>query len=149
MLYIRKGVNNTFVDKFNEEAAAMVKQLSAFFAVKTELKKRLPNLNARGLTKEKYLLLPGRIKAKVEEGAGAGENESFTMSEQNVGDGAITGGASGGIAGLLAGAGAMLIPGVGPIIAGPLAAFLTGIARRRPCWRPGRLWHSGRKRPSL
>jgi len=50
------------------------------------------------------------------------------MSEQNVGDGALTGGAIGGIAGLLAGAGALLIPGVGPIIAaGPLAAFLTGI----------------------
>ncbi|HHU76098.1 MAG TPA: hypothetical protein GXZ24_04285 [Firmicutes bacterium] len=59
---------------------------------------------------------------------GGDGDQGLTMGEQNVGDGALTGGAIGGIAGLLAGAGALLIPGVGPIVAaGPLAAFLTGI----------------------
>lgn len=43
--------------------------------------------------------------------------------------GAVAGGTLGAIAGWLAGIGALLIPGVGPIIAaGPLAAALTGAA---------------------
>jgi len=41
--------------------------------------------------------------------------------------GALTGGALGGLTGLLAGAGALAIPGIGPIVAaGPIAAVLTG-----------------------
>ena len=51
------------------------------------------------------------------------------MGEQDVGDGATTGGALGGIAGILAGAGMLTIPGVGPILAaGPLAGGLSGVA---------------------
>lgn len=50
------------------------------------------------------------------------------MEDQDLTEGVFTGGALGGIAGLLAGAGALLIPGVGPIIAaGPIAATLTGV----------------------
>ncbi|MFW6270817.1 MAG: general stress protein, partial [Bacillota bacterium] len=56
------------------------------------------------------------------EGEGEGEGEDLTT-------GAPTGGALGGIAGLMAGAGALTIPGVGPILAaGPLAAGLSGVA---------------------
>ncbi|MGE5507063.1 MAG: general stress protein [Chitinophagales bacterium] len=41
--------------------------------------------------------------------------------------GAVTGGALGGVAGLLAGVGALAIPGLGPIVAaGPIAAALSG-----------------------
>jgi len=46
---------------------------------------------------------------------------------QNLTGGTATGGALGGLAGLLAGAGALAIPGIGPIIAaGPIAAGLSG-----------------------
>ena len=56
------------------------------------------------------------------------EKGGTTMETQDLTEGAFTGGALGGIAGLLAGAGALLIPGVGPIIAaGPIAATLTGV----------------------
>jgi zinc transporter ZupT len=42
-------------------------------------------------------------------------------------EGTATGGAIGGVAGLLAGLGALAIPGIGPIVAaGPIAATLTG-----------------------
>ncbi|HHY62282.1 MAG TPA: hypothetical protein PLK04_05935 [Bacillota bacterium] len=42
-------------------------------------------------------------------------------------EGTATGGAIGGMAGLLAGLGALAIPGIGPIVAaGPIAATLTG-----------------------
>ncbi len=51
------------------------------------------------------------------------------MRDQNLMRGTSTGGALGGLAGLLAGAGALTIPGIGPILAvGPLAAGLTGVA---------------------
>lgn len=48
---------------------------------------------------------------------------------ENVGTGVAAGGLLGGLGGLLVGLGALVIPGVGPIIAaGPLAATLTGAA---------------------
>lgn len=59
-----------------------------------------------------------------EEGDGGGAS----FADQNLSEGSVTGGVLGGIAGLLVGAGALLIPGIGPIVAaGPLAASLTGI----------------------
>ncbi|MEW5785743.1 MAG: hypothetical protein AB1767_11840 [Bacillota bacterium] len=56
------------------------------------------------------------------------EKDQGGMQDQDLSEGAFTGGALGGIAGLLAGVGALLIPGIGPIIAaGPIAATLTGV----------------------
>lgn len=49
------------------------------------------------------------------------------MMGENVSDGAAWGGGIGALGGLLAGAGALAIPGIGPIVAaGPLAAALSG-----------------------
>lgn len=61
-----------------------------------------------------------------EESENSGE-KTMDYEEQNLADGTLTDGVLGGMAGLLAGAGALLIPGIGPIIAaGPLAGALTG-----------------------
>lgn len=58
---------------------------------------------------------------------GDSQSEEMSYEDQNLTDGTITGGALGGLAGLAMGAGALLIPGFGPIIAaGPLAGVLTG-----------------------
>lgn len=47
--------------------------------------------------------------------------------EDDITDGALTGGTLGGIGGLILGAGALAIPGIGPIVAaGPIAAALGG-----------------------
>ncbi len=56
------------------------------------------------------------------------QNNGTSMTyNDDITDGALTGGTIGGIGGLLVGAGALAIPGVGPIIAaGPLAAALSG-----------------------
>ena len=55
------------------------------------------------------------------------QGEDLSYEDQNLTDGTLTGGALGGLAGLAMGAGALLIPGFGPIIAaGPLAGVLTG-----------------------
>lgn len=57
----------------------------------------------------------------------AGDDTGMGMGMENVGDGTAWGGALGGVTGLLAGVGALAIPGIGPIVAaGPLAAALTG-----------------------
>jgi len=55
-------------------------------------------------------------------------NDLTGRDHQNLANGTVAGGAIGGLTGLLAGVGALLIPGLGPIIAaGPLAGALTGI----------------------
>ena len=52
-----------------------------------------------------------------------------TADRQNISTGTTTGGAFGGVTGLLAGAGLFTIPGLGPILAlGPIAAGLAGAA---------------------
>ncbi|MDR3563559.1 MAG: hypothetical protein P4N59_19285 [Negativicutes bacterium] len=54
-----------------------------------------------------------------------GGNKEYV--DDDISDGALTGGTLGGIGGLILGAGALAIPGIGPIIAaGPIAAALSG-----------------------
>lgn len=57
------------------------------------------------------------------------DNDSNEASDDDsIMDGTVTGGTIGGIGGLLLGAGALMIPGVGPIVAaGPIAAALSGV----------------------
>jgi len=56
-------------------------------------------------------------------------DETGTMAPEGVATGAATGGVIGGVTGLLAGIGALAIPGIGPILAaGPIVATLTGAA---------------------
>ena len=55
------------------------------------------------------------------------EMADMDVEGQDVGEGVAWGGGLGGLAGILAGAGALAVPGIGPILAaGPLAAVLTG-----------------------
>ncbi len=74
------------------------------------------------------------IVAKDEEKNRDGGNErhdenSVMFGGDSVADGATTGGVLGGLAGLAIGAGALAIPGLGPIIAaGPVAGLLSGAA---------------------
>lgn len=56
-------------------------------------------------------------------------NNDNNYMNQNLTNGTATGGALGGLAGLVASAGALAIPGIGPILAaGPIAAGLSGAA---------------------
>lgn len=53
--------------------------------------------------------------------------QTTELTDDSIMDGTMTGGAIGGVGGLLLGAGALAIPGVGPIIAaGPIAATISG-----------------------
>lgn len=56
-------------------------------------------------------------------------DQSSALGGDSITDGTATGGALGGLAGLAMGAGALAIPGVGPLVAaGPIAAALSGAA---------------------
>ncbi|NLA04275.1 MAG: hypothetical protein GX881_01000 [Firmicutes bacterium] len=75
----------------------------------------LQELKSHGFEKEISLV----ARDESDHGSGGG---------QDLSEGTFAGGAVGGIAGLLAGVGALLIPGIGPIVAaGPIAATLTGM----------------------
>lgn len=79
----------------------------------------LENLKSRGFDED--ISLVARDEQDDLSGGGG-------MGDQDLSEGTFAGGALGGIAGILAGVGALLIPGVGPIIAaGPIAAALTGV----------------------
>ncbi|TYP53265.1 general stress protein [Thermosediminibacter litoriperuensis] len=67
----------------------------------------------------------------VAKGGQRGERngDNGAMGMDTVADGTTTGGVLGGLAGLAVGAGALAIPGLGPIIAaGPIAGLLSGAA---------------------
>jgi hypothetical protein len=103
----------------------MAKAVIGVFRSENRAREAINELKAQGFN-EREISLIAKEKKELEEDDERGGN--LTMEKQNLGEGVMTGGALGGIAGLLAGAGALLIPGVGPIIAaGPLAAFLTGV----------------------
>ncbi|HEY8416697.1 MAG TPA: hypothetical protein VIK93_01535 [Limnochordales bacterium] len=85
-------------------------------------------LRESGFTeKEVSLVARGHGDKGGRRGRGDMEAGDEGMGAQNVSDGAAWGGGIGALGGLLAGAGALAIPGIGPIVAaGPLAAALSG-----------------------
>lgn len=59
----------------------------------------------------------------------SGDNDIDSLGMGTTADGTTTGGVLGGLAGLAAGAGALVIPGIGPLVAaGPIAGLLSGAA---------------------
>lgn len=66
------------------------------------------------------------VVARDDEAAGAVAGASGDDVAAGTGIGAVTGGVLGGIAGLLVGAAAVAIPGIGVVVAGPLAVTLGG-----------------------
>ncbi|HOA34944.1 MAG TPA: hypothetical protein PKV91_01945 [Bacillota bacterium] len=96
----------------------MSKVVVGVFHDRNQAEEALENLKEQGFDRDISL-----IAKDEQQGGGQGG-----MGGQDLSEGTFTGGALGGIAGLLAGVGALLIPGVGPIIAaGPIAATLTGV----------------------
>ncbi len=101
----------------------MAKSVVGVFENENQAKEAINELKRQGFDEREISLI-----AREEREQGVGQEDEMSMAEQDLGDGMLTGGALGGIAGILAGAGALLVPGVGPIIAaGPLAAFLSGV----------------------
>lgn len=92
----------------------MAKTVIGVFRNRSDADRAVEELRQKGFGREVSL-----IARDDRQGGGGG----------TVAEGVVTGGTLGGLAGLLAGAGALAIPGVGPILAaGPIAGALTGAA---------------------
>lgn len=97
-----------------------VKSVIGVFDGRNNAEQAVNSLRAQGFTTEEINIVSKNKNTRNTQG-----NESF---EDDITDGTLTGGTLGGIGGLLLGAGALAIPGVGPIVAaGPIAAALSGV----------------------
>ncbi|WP_445668074.1 general stress protein [Paenibacillus sp. FSL H3-0333] len=102
----------------------MNKKIVGVFHTEHEASQAIEDLKAHGFLTEDISVI-ARNKRDVE----AINDETGTKVPEGLATGAATGGILGGVTGLLAGIGALAIPGIGPIIAaGPIAATLTGVA---------------------
>lgn len=107
----------------------MSKAVIGVFRQEARAKEAINDLKSQGFgDREISLIAKDKREEAGDRGGDKGRGDNLTMAHQDLSTGVISGGALGGVAGILAGAGALLIPGVGPIVAaGPLAAFLTGV----------------------
>lgn len=96
-----------------------VKSVIGVFNSKSNAEQAVSVLRNQGFTTEEINIVSKNHSKRNQQ-----ESEFY---EDDITDGALTGGTLGGIGGLLLGAGALAIPGVGPVIAaGPIAAALSG-----------------------
>lgn len=101
----RTNTNSTIIGVFNS---------------RTDAEKAVTALRSQGFTSEEINIISKK--------SGEDDQSDGEFYEDDISDGALTGGTLGGLGGLLLGAGALAIPGIGPIIAaGPIAAALGGV----------------------
>lgn len=101
------------------------------FSKREQAEEAVRALKNEGFSEEEISIAAKDDRGGESQESGQG-NQGFgfevgNMANEDMTDGASWGGAIGGAAGLLASAGALAIPGIGPILAaGPLAATLSG-----------------------
>jgi uncharacterized membrane protein len=96
-------------------ASGEQKVVIGIFQSKREAEQAVNQLRSQGFTNQEINIVSKQDQKQTE------------YAEDDITDGALTGGTLGGIGGLLLGAGALAIPGLGPIVAvGPIAAALSG-----------------------
>lgn len=106
----------------------MVKTVIAVFSNERVAREAVDDLRRAGFDKEISIL--ARDKGRRE--GGGGEGGGLTMgvdTDAGISEGVTTGSVLGGLLGLAAGAGALVVPGLGPLVAaGPIAGLLSGAA---------------------
>ncbi|WP_340008934.1 general stress protein [Paenibacillus sp. FSL K6-0276] len=102
----------------------MTKKIVGIFDTEQEATRAIEGLHNQGFSNDEISV----ITRDRDELRHISDNTG-TMAPEGVATGAATGGVLGGVTGLLAGIGALAIPGIGPILAaGPIVATLTGAA---------------------
>ncbi|MBP2654893.1 MAG: hypothetical protein H6Q73_2462 [Firmicutes bacterium] len=102
----------------NTSSTRGTKNVMGVFNSRSAAEKAVKDLRQQGFSTEEI-----NIIGKQREG----DREESGEYNDDITDGTLTGGTIGGIGGLILGAGALAIPGVGPIVAmGPIAAALSG-----------------------
>lgn len=102
----------------------MTKKIVGIFETEQEATRAIEGLQNQGFSNDEISVITrDRDELKnISEDTG-------TKAPEGIATGAATGGVVGGVTGLLAGIGALAIPGIGPILAaGPIVATLTGAA---------------------
>ncbi|SHE91826.1 Uncharacterized membrane protein [Desulforamulus putei DSM 12395] len=100
-----------------------MKTITGFFSSREQAEKAISELRRQGFDREISAVARGEEKRPEDPMI-----TNFTGGD-GITDGAAGGAAIGGLAGLVLGAGALTIPGFGPLIAaGPIAAMLSGAA---------------------
>jgi len=100
------------------------------FPSRDQAEKAIKALKDKGITEKEISIVAKQDTVKDGQAAGKQDVEAGDMGTgQDLTSGATWGGTLGGLAGLLASAGALAIPGIGPLVAaGPIAATLGGAA---------------------
>ncbi len=94
------------------------------FDSRDQAERAVAGLRKQGFTEDKVSIVTKEQRARAGE---RGERGPTMARGNDLTGGTLTGGAIGGAAGILAGLGAIAIPGIGPVVAaGPIAAALTG-----------------------
>ncbi|MBZ4686969.1 MAG: hypothetical protein PWQ96_804 [Clostridia bacterium] len=116
----------------------MPKTVVGIFQSERVAKEAVEDLRKAGFDREISVLAKGQEggqqadaeQAETGTAMGIDANDAIAgNAEPSVADGATTGGVLGGLAGLAVGAGALVIPGLGPLVAaGPIAGLLSGAA---------------------
>lgn len=106
----------------------LAKTVIGVFSTRDQAEKAVAELRSKGFEKE-ISILAKDDRANTGRDIDRDENTVMFGGGDTLSGGAATGGVLGGIAGLALGAGAIAIPGLGPIIAaGPIAGMLSGAA---------------------
>lgn len=102
----------------------MTKTVISTFDSRDSAERAVSDLRSKGFDREISIVAKDDQKSQARRG-----NDAPHMRSDSVLDGTTTGGVIGGLAGLAAGAGALAIPGIGPILAaGPIMGLLSGAA---------------------
>lgn len=108
------GVKQTSGNQQTSQKSTGEKSVIGVFSSKQEAEKAIQSLRQQGFKGEEINII-------------SKEKRNGEYYDDDIADGALTGGTLGGIGGLILGAGALAIPGIGPVIAaGPIAAALSG-----------------------
>lgn len=111
----------------------MVKTVIGVFDSKEQAEKAVSQMRNSGFDTNEISIVAKGGKGGGNGGSGNGnsgdDEDGGTLDMDTVADGTTTGGVLGGLAGLALGAGALAVPGLGPIIAaGPIAGLISGAA---------------------
>lgn len=107
------NTNKTNLQKTNQTIIGV-------FESKSKAESAVNSLRQQGFTNEEINI----VSKKQEKQENQEHDETF---DDDITDGTLTGGTLGGIGGLLMGAGALMLPGIGPILAvGPITAAVGG-----------------------
>lgn len=104
------------VNKYSDSGNSADKTVVGIFSSREAAGTAVEQLRQQGFSNEEISIVSKQ-----------GKEEGKSTYDDDITDGTLTGGTLGGIGGLLLGAGALAIPGLGPIVAaGPIAAAISG-----------------------